>query len=106
MKYDVQISERAEADVAAVLDWFLAQKASDAGTVWLARVESAIKDLRFDPERFPLAEESSELGLNLHELFVGGRRGVHRVLFVVRERIVYVLRVWHSARDAIQAEDL
>lgn len=52
------------------------------------------------PERFALAVES------IRELLVGNRRNSYRILFEIRQRLVIVLRVWHSARKAVSTEDL
>ena len=58
------------------------------------------------PERCPLAEEATDIGLEIREIHVGKRRGVYRLLFQIRGRVVDILRVWHSARDVISPEDL
>lgn len=106
MKYQVHLSEKAEADVDGVLAWFQTQLASAAGTRWFAALWKSIDTLETKPERCALAAEAAELGTEVRELLFGRRRGVYRILFQIREKSVQILRVWHSARDAIRPEDL
>jgi hypothetical protein len=42
------------------------------------------------------------VGQEIRQLLYGGRRGVYRILFVIRgEEVVRVLAVWHSARQPL-----
>lgn len=106
MKYRVHISEKAEADVDGVLEWFQSQKVSEAGDRWFAAIWKAIDTLETRPERCALAAESDDLGTELRELSFGRRRGIYRILFQVQGTTVHILRVWHGSRDAVQREDL
>ncbi len=106
MKYRVLISEKAEADIDGVLAWFQEQLATDAGHQWFAAIWKAIDTLEIKPERCALADESTDLGLEIRELLFGRRRGTYRILFSISGKTVHILRVWHSARDIIQPEDL
>lgn len=105
-KYQVQITAKAEADVASVLEWFRDQEAVTAGGKWFAQLMAVIDTLERMPERCRLADESAELGFDIREILVGKRRGVYRVLFKIEGRTVHIVRVWHSARDAWTAEDV
>ncbi len=46
------------------------------------------------------------MGVEVREILVGKRRGTYRALFQIRGHTVHILRVWHSARDAISPDDL
>ncbi len=105
-KYHVHITEKAEADVASVLEWFRDQEAIAAGGKWFAQLMAVIDKLETMPERCRLAEESAELGLDIREILVGKRRGIYRVLFQIEGRTVHIVRVWHGARDAWTADDV
>lgn len=106
MKYQVRLTDKAEADVDAVLAWFAEQQALEAGSRWFARLMVAIDTLESMPERCPLLAEAGDIGLEIRELLIGKRRGVYRVLFQIQEKTVFVLRVWHGARDRLTRNDL
>jgi len=105
-KYHVLLTDKAEADVAAVLAWFRNQSAVAAGAKWFAQLMAAIDKLEVLPERCAKATEGTDLGLDLREILVGKRRGVYRVIFQIEGRTVHILRVWHGARDALSRDDL
>jgi plasmid stabilization system protein ParE len=106
VKYRVHISDKAVADLDGVLSWFQSQLAAEASTRWFAAIWKAVGTLETNAERCSLAVESQDLGLDLRELLFGRRRGRYRILFEIRGNTVYILRVWHSARDALQPENL
>ncbi len=106
MKYRVRLTGKAEQDVSEVLGWFRDQSAIEAGVRWFARLMAQIDKLETMPKRCGLAAESEDLGLEIRELHLGRRRGTFRLLFQIRGQVVYILRVWHSARDAVSPDDL
>jgi plasmid stabilization system protein ParE len=106
VNYRVHISDKAEADVAGVLAWLQSQSAARAGARWFAALWKAIDTLEVTPERCSLAVETEEIGQEIRELLFGRRRVKYRILFQVRSNTVHILRIWHSARDAIRGEDL
>jgi plasmid stabilization system protein ParE len=105
-KYHVLLTDKAEADVADVLAWFRDQSAHAAGAKWFAQLMAVVDKLETLPERCAKAAEGADLGLDLREILVGKRRGVYRVIFEIEGRTVHILRVWHSARDALSADDV
>jgi plasmid stabilization system protein ParE len=100
------LTEKAEQDVSDVLAWFRDQSALEAGGKWFAQLMLRLDTLETMPERCGLAAESEDLGLEIRELHVGRRGGTYRLLFEIRGQVVYVLRVWHSARDAVSRDEL
>ena len=73
---------------------------------WLARAELAVDSLDQHPERCPLAAESFSFGRPVRQLLFGsGNRGTYRLLFEVKEQIVYVLHVRHGSRLPISLEE-
>jgi plasmid stabilization system protein ParE len=106
MNYRVRLTLKAEQDVSDVLAWFREQSAIEAGSKWFARLMAQVDKLETMPERCGLAAESEDLGLEIRELHLGQRRGKYRLLFEIRGQVVYILRVWHSARDAVSRDDL
>ena len=106
MKYQVQLTAKAERDVDQILHWFHEQHATAAGGRWLMQILSTIDTLEKHPERCGLAAEAEELGLELRELLFGKRHGKYRILFIVRKNVVSILHIRHTARDAVLPEDV
>jgi hypothetical protein len=73
--YQVELSRRAEEDIAGVLRWFQEQGASAAGTRWLSRLTNRIDTLQQRPDRCPFASEALDLHRGVRELLVGRKRG-------------------------------
>jgi hypothetical protein len=67
---------------------------------------AVIDKLETMPERCAKAAEAADIGMDLREILVGKRQNVYRVLFQIEGRIVHILRVWHSAKDAISRNDV
>lgn len=105
-KYRVHITAKAEQDVDSVLAWFRDELAPAAGNKWFAQLMATIDTLETMPERCGLAPEAVDLGIEIREIRVGKRRGAYRVLFQIQGRRVFILRVWHGARDAVSRDDL
>ncbi len=71
MKFHVRLTEKAEQDVATVLQWFLEQDAVAAGGKWFAHLITAVGKLEAMPERCGLAAEAADIGLEIRELLFG-----------------------------------
>lgn len=106
MTYRVLLTDKAEADIDAVLRWFHEQRATDAGGRWLASLHAKLTTLESHPERCSLTEEVRHLDLEIRELLFGRKRFKYRLIFRVVGKTVQILRVWHSSRDAPTADSL
>ncbi len=106
MKFQVRLTLKAEQDAAIVLEWFRQEQMGAAGSRWFGQLMAAIDTLETMPQRCPIAAEAAEVGVEIRELLVGRRRSRYRVIFLIRRPAVHILRIWHSARDAISREDL
>ena len=63
---------------------------------------AAIDSLESMPRRCPRAREHEDIGVDLRQLLFG----VYRILFVIRDDIVYVVHIRHGARRALTRDDL
>ncbi len=98
MKYPVLFVQRAERNMLAALAWYQ-KNAPGVSQRWHDRLNSSLRRLRENPDRFPLARESEIFPYRLREvLFGAGRRKTHRVLFVVRPKAVVVYAIRHVAQ--------
>lgn len=104
MKYTVEVTAFAQADIDLAYGW-LAVRTVHAD-VWLNGLQTQIEALSAFPTRCPLAPESREFREPVRQMLYGNSPNVHRVLFIVRKTVVYVVHVRHGARDAVMPEDI
>jgi plasmid stabilization system protein ParE len=98
MDFRVELSDRAQRDIAAIYDWLLSQKAGDAGERWFAALNAAIGSLASLPSRCPLAPENRDSPVELHQLLYGRRAHTYRILFTIEDNVVHVLHIRHARR--------
>jgi DNA-damage-inducible protein J len=88
MKYCVVIQPRAERDIQVAAHWILGQSGSPAAALrWARNLRAKIATLKTSPERCPIDPDSDAYGAEVRVLLHGKRRGVYRVLFMIRARI-------------------
>lgn len=104
MTYAVLITPTALAEVQEAYEW-LAEQSPPAAERWRAALLDAVQSLETLPTRCSLAPESEWLGREIRQLLHGKRRGVYRILFEIRRKTVYVLRVRHGARELLDDVD-
>jgi len=73
---------------------------------WLDRILAAIDSLEQHPQRCSLAPENEWYDGELRQLVVGKRQSAYRILFEIRGRIVFILRVRYGSRNLLQPGDL
>lgn len=106
MVYRVEVTRKAFSDAETVYLWIAEQSSLEAAAQWYNGLFNAIATLDTFPTRCSLAPESKDLGREIRQLLYGKRHAVYRVLFEIRGETVFVLRVWHGARDQLQAGDI
>lgn len=106
MRYRVRITHKADADIDATLLWFHSSSASAAGEKWLKNLLNCNATFKANPDRCAVSLESAHFSEPIRELLVGNSRFKHRILFQVTGQTVTILRIWHSSRDELTAEEL
>lgn len=106
MTFRVVLTDKAEADVEAVLKWFRDNQAIAAGGRWFAQLMAKLDSLEAHPDRCARAAESDDIGLEIREILLGRRQYKYRLVFTIRGKTVSILRVWHSSRDSITRDEL
>jgi plasmid stabilization system protein ParE len=104
MPYVVRITPRALVDVDEILSW-LAERSPQPADRWYAALVQRVRDLEVNPQRWPLAHESHQLGFELREVLFGKRQGVYRILFTVEGDMVHVHHVRRVARDWLKPHE-
>jgi len=100
----VVVTHRAAAQLNATADW-IAERAPLSAEKWFAEFAAKLQTLAENPERRPRARESRQMPFELRELLFGQRRQ-WRVLFTVRQDIVFVMAIRHAAQEDVTLEDL
>lgn len=100
------IQPRAYFDIRLAVAWLTKHVSPASAAKWQARIFHAVHSLVSKPERCPEADEAAKIGLDLRVLLAGRRPHVYRILFTFDASTVTVLRVLHSARDHVDADDV
>jgi plasmid stabilization system protein ParE len=72
VNYHVLFTPRARDPLNAF--WWIEERSPTAAARWYAGLRRAVAKLAKMPERYPIAEESEQLGLNLRQMLYGRRR--------------------------------
>ena len=80
--------------------WLL-ERAPREARAWFDGLWKAIESLRDMPNRCPIAAESIALERSIRQLLFGKPPDVYRVLFVVVNDEVRILRIRHGARGGL-----
>lgn len=101
MGYQVITLPRAEDDLREATRW-MAQHSLKKATLWYFDIQQAIESLSESPARCPFAPEQKTHGLEFRHLPFEK----YRILFVIEDEAVYVLRVRHQAQKELAPNEL
>jgi plasmid stabilization system protein ParE len=102
MKYRIELAAHAKTDIRQQAQWLREQASPAKANEWLAGLYKAIDTLQSRPQRCSVAAESDKFPEEIRELLYGKRKHKHRIIFTIRDHVVYVLYVRHSARDELE----
>jgi plasmid stabilization system protein ParE len=77
MAFGVELSDQAQADIAAIYDWLRSQEAGEAGERWFVALREAISSLSTLPTRCPVSAESRESPVEVRQLLYGRKPRVY-----------------------------
>ena len=102
MTYKIFVAPAAKAELREAYN-FIRRDSPAAATRWIKDARKKIRTLNRFPERCNLAPENPSFPEPVRELFYGsGNRGTYRILFVIRDRTVWVLHVRHGSMDQLR----
>jgi plasmid stabilization system protein ParE len=101
MKYQVELSRRAECDVEEAF-LYLQKRAPLNAVRWRQGLEAKLRLLDQMPESFAYAPENQDTKIGVRQLLYGR----YRILYTVRGSVVFILTVRHGARQFMTAEEL
>ena len=103
MNYRVRVQPAALADIEAFVAFIRERELEPSVAVrWYDGLVEAVLSLGSMPERCPVIPEQDSFKIELRHFHYHS----HRVIFHIDEgaRTVEILRIYHSARDALQSE--
>ncbi|MEP7337054.1 MAG: type II toxin-antitoxin system RelE/ParE family toxin [Acidobacteriota bacterium] len=101
MSFKIVVENEAEEDLKETARW-IAQYSPEKATLWYFDATEAIESLENFPARCPPAPESKKFGAEIRHLIFGK----HRILFLIEDESVFVLRVRHQAQDVLKPDDV
>lgn len=105
--YHVRITELAEQDIRAAFEWWRENRSVEQATRWYIGIRKAIHSLRVAQDRCAQAPESDLFPHGIRQLLYGiRRRPTHRIVFAIIGDDVTILRVRHTAQEALRLDDI
>ncbi len=98
--YRVEPTDKALADAGESFFW-ISEQSPEAAHRWYEGLMNMFRSLEKNPFRCPLAPESVFFNEEIRQLIYGK----YRILFTVKDQVVFVLRVRHGAREYLKPED-
>jgi len=96
MKYTVELTKSAEADLNDIIQWIARNDSIDRAFHVLDRIQSKLDSLRLEPERGSIPRELRNLGIDRYrQIFFKP----YRIIYQVREESVIVSLVADGRRD-------
>ncbi|MEH2230300.1 MAG: type II toxin-antitoxin system RelE/ParE family toxin [Nostoc sp.] len=103
MSYQVLIQPTAFQEIETSYRWMCDNLSAEIANNWYYELQDAIASLQEFPNRCSIAPESSVIGREIRQLWVGKQRK-YRVLFVVEENVVAILHVRNSRQSYLGEE--
>jgi toxin ParE1/3/4 len=100
MGYQVITQPQAEEDIRQAMRW-IARHSPEKARSWYFDILQTIESLNTSPARCPFAPERETFGLEIRQLLFEK----YRILFVIEDESVYVLRVRHGAQETLKPDD-
>jgi plasmid stabilization system protein ParE len=105
MTYAVVIQPRANAEAEEAYQW-IAEQSPERAANWFNGLREAIDSLKTFPHRCSLARENDAFPEEVRHLLYGRRRGIYRIVFIIRGETVHIISIRHGAREPLGAEDV
>ena len=111
MAFEVLITDKAFADLDAIMGFITGEASIDIARKWFAAILGAIETLGEMPARCPLAPEAEELGEEIRLLLHGKKNRAYKIYFKLHHTVessgsVRVFHVRHWARKPLTREEL
>ena len=102
MTYRVIIEPTAEMEIRSAVRWITEHQSPTSAAKWYNGLLKKVATLKTHPARCPLAAENDRFPEEIRELLYEKRRNTYRIIFTIRDEVVHILYVHHSARGEIE----
>ena len=106
MMRSIEVLPKAQRDIRRNATWLRQTFSPRTADRWNGDIVAAIDALMRHPDQHPEADEAADLGMPLRCKLHGRRPHVFRILFMVTDDAVLVLRVLHAAQDRVTEDNL
>ena len=97
--FQVELTPEAERDIQQNYEWWRDNRSPEQARRWYEQIFVEMQTLQHMPERCPKSPEAAKIRRNIRQLyFTIGARITHRIVFLVEEPIVKILRIRHVAQ--------
>ena len=100
MSFHVTTHPQAEEDIRQAMRW-ISHYSPQKATLWYFDVRQAIDSLQHFPARCSFARERETFGLEIRQRLFDK----YRILFLIEDETVYVLRVRHQSQQTLQPDE-
>jgi plasmid stabilization system protein ParE len=106
MKYQLNLTDRANRDVRAILT-YLQSRSRQGANSWYRQLKKTIKRIAESPESFGTALENNEHQEKIRQSIFKTSKGLpYRALFIIRKTNIFVIHVRGSGQDHISTEEM
>ena len=105
MTFRIELSRESKRDLWSYYQ-FASQHSLPDAIRWMERFEAAISTLGERPDRCSLSRESRWMKVDLRDFLFGKRPSVYRVVFVIDDDKVRVLRICRSQRGTLSVDEI
>ncbi|MEM9275103.1 MAG: type II toxin-antitoxin system RelE/ParE family toxin [Cyanobacteria bacterium P01_F01_bin.143] len=105
MGFQVRTSKAAGLQIETTYLW-LKKRNKDYADEWFKGLMNAIASLQEKPRRCSLAIEHEVFNEEVRQLIYGKARNRYRILFTIREDVVYVLFVRHTSQSLLTGNEI
>jgi plasmid stabilization system protein ParE len=105
MAFQVRLTQTAKGEIDTAYSWLREQNPVYADR-WFRELMDTIATLQEKPLRCSFAVENDAFTEEIRQLIYGKSRNKYRILFEVREDIVFVLHVRHTSQAPLMDEEV
>ena len=99
--FEVILTVAAEAELLHSFRYLRRTSSPAIAADWLRRILAAVRSLDMMPERCGRAAEAETTGEDARELLFGRRRSTFRIVFVIRNGVVYIRHIRRASRGPV-----
>ncbi|SKB12935.1 conserved hypothetical protein [Planktothrix sp. PCC 11201] len=100
MEFQVKLTQNAKLEIESAYLW-LKNLNHNYADQWFRDLMNTIATLQYKPKRFALARENDDFPEEIRQIIYGKSRNKYRIIFTIRENIVYIIYLRHSAQSSI-----